>query len=100
MAVSQELLEILRCPYCVSGETRKPGDDPGLLELVRDGQWLVCQEPDCGRKYHPRGHPGDAHRGRRQVDQHTGGGTAGARIAGLAWMRRYERGLQPASIVR
>lgn len=51
MAVSQELLEILRCPYCVSGETRKTGDDPGQLELVRDGQWLVCQEPDCGRKY-------------------------------------------------
>jgi uncharacterized protein YbaR (Trm112 family) len=21
------------------------------LELVRDGTWLVCQEPDCGRKY-------------------------------------------------
>ena len=40
MAVSQELLEILRCPYCVSGETRKPGDDPGQMELVRDGQWL------------------------------------------------------------
>ena len=51
MAVSQELLDILRCPYCVSGETRKPGDDPGQLELVRDGQWLVCLEPDCGRKY-------------------------------------------------
>ncbi len=51
MAVSTELLEILRCPYCVSGETRKPGDDPGRLELVRDGKWLVCTEPDCGRKY-------------------------------------------------
>lgn len=50
MAVSQDLLEILRCPYCVSGPTRKPGNDPGRLELVRDG-WLVCQEPDCGRKY-------------------------------------------------
>jgi len=51
MAVSTELLEILRCPYCVSGETRKPGDDPGRLKLVRDGQWLVCTEEDCGRKY-------------------------------------------------
>ncbi len=51
MAVSTELLEILRCPYCVSGETRKPGDDPGRLELVRDGKWLVCTEEDCGRKY-------------------------------------------------
>jgi uncharacterized protein YbaR (Trm112 family) len=48
--VSQELLEILRCPACVSGSTRKPGDDPGQLVLVNDG-WLVCQEPDCGRKY-------------------------------------------------
>jgi uncharacterized protein YbaR (Trm112 family) len=48
--VSEELLEILRCPYCVSGETRKSGEDPGRLELVH-GCWLVCQEPDCGRKY-------------------------------------------------
>lgn len=48
--VSQDLLDILRCPACVSGETRKPGDDPGQLELV-DGVWLVCQEADCGRKY-------------------------------------------------
>jgi uncharacterized protein YbaR (Trm112 family) len=51
MAVSQELLEILRCPHCVSGETRKPGEDPGQLELARDGLWLVCLEPDCSRKY-------------------------------------------------
>jgi hypothetical protein len=50
MAVSQDLLEILRCPYCVSGPTRKPGNDPGRLELVH-GSWLVCQEPDCNRKY-------------------------------------------------
>lgn len=48
--VSEELLEILRCPACVSGPTRKPGDDPGQLELI-DGVWLVCQEADCGRKY-------------------------------------------------
>ncbi|NLF00043.1 MAG: hypothetical protein GX601_03610 [Anaerolineales bacterium] len=48
--VSDDLLKILRCPYCVSGETRKAGEDPGRLELVRD-VWLVCQEPDCGRKY-------------------------------------------------
>jgi len=51
MAVAQDLLDILRCPYCVSGETRKPGNDPGRLELVREGTWLFCQEPDCGRKY-------------------------------------------------
>jgi len=50
MAVAQDLLDILRCPHCVSGPTRKPGDDPGRLELVR-GEWLVCQEADCGRKY-------------------------------------------------
>jgi len=48
--ISQELLQILRCPACVSGPGRRPGDDPGRLELVREA-WLVCQEPDCGRKY-------------------------------------------------
>lgn len=42
-----DLLEILRCPHCVSSKT---GDDPGRLELVEDS-WLVCLEPDCGRKY-------------------------------------------------
>ncbi len=51
MAVAQDLLEILRCPYCVSGETRKAGDDPGRLDLRHDGTWLLCQEPDCDRKY-------------------------------------------------
>ncbi|MFQ5576850.1 MAG: Trm112 family protein [Anaerolineae bacterium] len=51
MAVSTDLLDILRCPHCVSGDTRKPGDDPGQLTLVKDGTWLVCQEADCGRKY-------------------------------------------------
>ena len=48
--VSQELLEILRCPACVSGPTRREGPDPGRLELVNDA-WLVCQEEGCGRKY-------------------------------------------------
>ncbi len=48
--VNPDLLEILRCPACVSGPTRREGPDPGRLELVRD-TWLVCQEPDCGRKY-------------------------------------------------
>jgi uncharacterized protein YbaR (Trm112 family) len=48
--ISEDLLAILRCPHCVSGETRRPGDDPGRLELVKEA-WLVCQEPDCGRKY-------------------------------------------------
>ena len=48
--VSQDLLEILRCPYCVSGETRRPGDDPGRLQLINNA-WLVCTEEGCGRKY-------------------------------------------------
>jgi len=39
--VSQDLLEILRCPVCVHGKD-------GLLDLVHD-TWLVCR--DCGRKY-------------------------------------------------
>lgn len=41
--VSQDLLEILRCPNCVR-------EKQGLLKLVKD-TWLVCQEPDCKRKY-------------------------------------------------
>jgi hypothetical protein len=48
--VSQDLLKILRCPACVSGPTRRPGEDPGQLLLVKD-MWLVCQEEGCGRKY-------------------------------------------------
>jgi uncharacterized protein len=48
--VSQDLLEILRCPYCVSGETRRPGDDPGRLQLINNA-WLVCTEAGCNRKY-------------------------------------------------
>ncbi len=39
--VSQDLLEILRCPACVR-------EKDGLLDLVQ-GTWLVCR--DCGRKY-------------------------------------------------
>jgi len=41
--VSQELLDILRCPACV-----RNGPDAGLLNFIR-GQWLVCR--DCERKY-------------------------------------------------
>ncbi len=48
--VDLELLEILRCPYCVSGETRREDkEDPGQLDLVREESWLVCE--DCDRKY-------------------------------------------------
>jgi uncharacterized protein YbaR (Trm112 family) len=39
--VSQDLLEILRCPACVR-------EKDGLLEHYKDS-WLICQ--DCGRKY-------------------------------------------------
>lgn len=41
--ISPDLLEILRCPSCVQ-------EKEGLLRLEKD-VWLVCQEPDCGRKY-------------------------------------------------
>ncbi len=41
--ISQDLLEILRCPNCVR-------EKEGALKLVKD-TWLVCQEPGCGRKY-------------------------------------------------
>jgi uncharacterized protein len=39
--VSQELLEILRCPACVR-------EREGMLEYYRES-WLICQ--DCSRKY-------------------------------------------------
>ncbi len=41
--VSQDLLDILRCPACV-----RNGPDAGLLNLVKE-TWLVCR--DCQRKY-------------------------------------------------
>ena len=41
--ISQDLLEILRCPSCVR-------EQEGALELVHD-TWLVCTEEDCHRKY-------------------------------------------------
>jgi uncharacterized protein YbaR (Trm112 family) len=39
--VSQDLLEILRCPACVQ-------ETDGLLDFYKE-TWLICQ--DCGRKY-------------------------------------------------
>jgi uncharacterized protein YbaR (Trm112 family) len=39
--VSTELLEILRCPFCVQ-------EKEGLLDLEKE-VWLVCR--DCDRKY-------------------------------------------------
>ena len=41
--ISEDLLEILRCPACVR-------EKEGLLEVHREA-WLICQEPECGRKY-------------------------------------------------
>ena len=43
--VSQELLEILRCPACVR-------ETDGLLDYYKES-WFICQ--DCGRKYPVRG---------------------------------------------
>lgn len=40
--VSQELLDILRCPRCVT-----QGPESGLLD--RQGSWLICTS--CDRKY-------------------------------------------------
>lgn len=39
--VSQDLLEILRCPACVR-------ETDGLLDFYKE-TWLICQ--NCGRKY-------------------------------------------------
>ncbi len=46
--ISEKLLAILRCPACVT-QPHEATQDPGRLELVAGGHWLVCQ--DCGRKY-------------------------------------------------
>jgi len=43
MAVSPDLLAILRCPACV-----REVPDGGLLDLTRE-VWLICRT--CGRKY-------------------------------------------------
>jgi ubiquinone/menaquinone biosynthesis C-methylase UbiE/uncharacterized protein YbaR (Trm112 family) len=49
-AVSHDLMRILRCPHCVTRKTHKIGEDSGRLDMIRD-DWLVCREPECGRKY-------------------------------------------------
>ena len=45
--INPELLEILRCPVAVHYTDK--GSDPGRLELIHDGTWLVCM--DSGYKY-------------------------------------------------
>jgi len=47
LPISEELLEILRCPKAVQ-EKEKYGDDPGRLRLVHNS-WLICD--DSGLKY-------------------------------------------------
>ena len=47
LPISEELLEILRCPKAVQ-EKEKYGDDPGRLRLIHN-TWLVCD--DSGLKY-------------------------------------------------
>ncbi|MCP5094633.1 MAG: Trm112 family protein [Chloroflexi bacterium] len=44
--LSQELLDILRCPIAV--QSKEFGDDPGQLELIHNC-WLVCH--DTNMKY-------------------------------------------------
>ena len=44
--VSDELMEILRCPVAVHYTDK--GDDPGQLRIVKDS-WLVCD--DSSYKY-------------------------------------------------
>lgn len=46
--LKEKFMAILRCPACVT-QPHQPEQDPGLLDAVADGQWLVCR--DCGRKY-------------------------------------------------
>ena len=47
---SADLFQILRCPHCVAGLTKKPGADPGRLKRLNEN-WLLCEEVGCGRKY-------------------------------------------------
>jgi DNA-binding response OmpR family regulator len=48
--LSEDLLKILRCPYCATDKTHGVSEDAGQLELIQDC-WLVCREPGCSRKY-------------------------------------------------
>lgn len=45
--IDPKLLDILRCPVAVQYTDK--GDDPGKLEIVRDGHWLYSA--DSGYKY-------------------------------------------------
>ena len=43
--VKQELLDMLRCPYCMQND---PKEGQGKLSLYQE-TWLLCD--DCGRNY-------------------------------------------------
>lgn len=43
-AISDDLMDILRCPVAVHYTDK--GDDPGRLRLVKDS-WLVCDDSGC-----------------------------------------------------
>ncbi len=45
--LSQDFLDILRCPVAVHYKDK--GADPGRLRLARGNSWLVCD--DSGYKY-------------------------------------------------
>jgi uncharacterized protein YbaR (Trm112 family) len=45
MSIPQDFLDILRCPVAVHYTDK--GDDPGKLRLVKDGNWLVCDDSGC-----------------------------------------------------
>ena len=40
---TNHVLDILRCPHCT------PRGKEGLL--CCDDNWLICNEPECGRRY-------------------------------------------------
>jgi uncharacterized protein YbaR (Trm112 family) len=49
--VQQNLLAALRCPACLAEHAQDGSPDPGKLQAVENGRWLVCQDAYCGRKY-------------------------------------------------
>ncbi len=49
--VQQNLLAALSCPACLAEHAQDGSPDPGKLQAVENGRWLVCQDAYCGRKY-------------------------------------------------
>lgn len=49
-AVSDELLQLLRCPVAIQQNSEKGAaavDDPGRLRFSQNGLWLICDESGC-----------------------------------------------------